>query len=375
MEPNQNQELMALFSKAQADLINAQTELSALIASAAADPWLETQQEVQRERLTTQRDEMLQHWARIALSWMLRGGKLELVPPDGQGESQILSAPRPRPVTVPTVIAQRPVRPAAPVVQTIRRSRPDDFGRDSSPAPSSAASSTWRRPSPTISDLDAESLRDSLDVLTEPQALQTLDDVRQELEHLLQATTPQALMDWSSFPKTAQRSLVGLVVARARHVQDEVSPTIFPPDLSHDLDRIFSGMTAFSKREQPGFVFGLMRHHHPVGESWLSDARKWWQDLLHQLPEDIRPDPEGALSELQEMLEEEDPDDEEIIDQALAVLEDGLDAEDPRFVKLMTPYKHLLRQHTQFKRLRKAIREHDEDDPPTDDVDRSAVEE
>ena len=348
MDSNQNQQLMALFDKAQSDLLNAQSELSSLIANAAADPWLESQQEGQRERLTARRDEQLQRWARIALSWMLRGGKLQLVPPDGSGQTHVLSAPRPQPVPTPTRVTRTATR-STPVVQTIRRGRSDDY---------SSRDSRWQRPAPqaTINELDAETLRDTLDTLEEPDALQTAEDVRDELERLLQGTNPQILMDWSGFPKAVQRSLVGHVVARARHVQDEVPPSIFPPDLSHDLDRIFSGMTAFSKREQPGFVFGLMRHHHPVGESWLSDARKWWKDLINHLPEDIRPDPEGALTELQEMLEEEDPEDEEIIDQALAVLEDGLDATDERFVRLMAPHKHLLGKHTQFKKLRAAIR-------------------
>ncbi|MEL6345811.1 MAG: hypothetical protein AAFV53_22060 [Myxococcota bacterium] len=350
-------DLKTLFENAQADLLNAQSELSSLIANAAADPWLETQQEGQRTVLTNKRDEMLQKWARIALSWLLRGGQLQLVPPDGQGPPQIINTPRPQPVTHAPNAAPAPRRPVVnrrpPVVQTIRRGAATRADSDFTSG-RAAPTSTWRRG--TVNDLDAEALRDLLDALTEPDDLNSDDDVRNELERLLNSTTPQALMDWSSFPKPVQRSLVGHIVARARHVQDELSPGSFPLDLSHDLDRIFSGMTAFSKREQPGFVFGLMRHHHPVGESWLSDARKWWQDLINQLPEDIRPDPEGALDELEQLLEEDPDDEEEIIDQALAVLEDGLDPEDERLVRLLAPHKHLLRHHTQFKKLRKAIR-------------------
>lgn len=360
-------DLKTLFENAQADLINAQSELSSLIANAAADPWLETQQEGQRAVLTGKRDEMLQKWARIALSWMLRGGQLQLIPPDGQGPPQIISTPRPTarptPVASPPIAAPAPRRPVVsrrpPVVQTIRRGAATRADADYSAGVSGRTSPTWRRT--TVNDLDAEALRDLLDALTEPMDLNSDDDVRNELERLLNVTTPQGLMDWASFPKPVQRSLVGHIVARARHVQDELSPGSFPLDLSHDLDRIFSGMTAFSKREQPGFVFGLMRHHHPVGESWLSDALKWWQDLINQLPEDIRPDPEGALDELEQLLEE-DVDDEEIIDQALAVLEDGLDPEDERLVQMMAPHKHLLRHHTQFKKLRKAIRAYENEE-------------
>ncbi|MDG1479565.1 MAG: hypothetical protein P8R54_08235 [Myxococcota bacterium] len=259
-----------------------------------------------------------------------------------------LSAPTPPPTA--NYERRAPVRNPT-VVQTVRRGTPRPEVVEYAPP----RSSTWQRPAPVMNDLDAETLRESLDLLTEPLPLHTTEDVRNELNNLLQGCTNQTLLDWASFPKPIQRSLVGHVVARARHVQDEKSEDIFPPDLSHDLDRIFSNMTAFSKREQPGFVFGLMRHHHPVGESWLSDAQKWWMDLINQLPEDLRPDPEGALEELATLIAEE-ADEQELVEQALTVLEDGLEPGDPRLVKLMAPYRHLLKEHARFKKLRKAIR-------------------
>ena len=344
--------LKELFEKAQKDLLTAQSQLSALAAAAAADPWLETQQQEKRQQLTRERDEMLHKWARMGLSWLLRGGRIRLV--SAEGETSELAAPRPAAAAQGAPqggFARRaPVRNPT-VVQTVRRGAPRPEVIEYTPP----RASTWRRPTPVINELDAETLRESLDLLTEPDALNSPEDIRTELSNLLQGTSSQALLDWASFPKPIQRSLVGHVVARARHVQDEVSETLFPVDLSHDLDRIFSGMTAFSKREQPGFVFGLMRHHHPVGESWLSDARKWWQDLINQLPEDLRPDPEGALEELETLIEEE-ADEQEIVEQALTVLEDGMDPEDARLVKLMAPRRHLLKEHARFKKLRKAIR-------------------
>ncbi len=338
--------LRELFKKAQAELISAQAELSALAAATAADPWLETQQQDSRNKLTAARDERLQTWSRMGLSWLLRGGSIELT--STEGESTRLSAPTPPPAA--SYERRAPVRNPT-VVQTVRRGTPRPEVVEYSPP----RSSTWQRPAPVMNDLDAETLRESLDLLTEPQSLHTTEDVRNELNNLLQGCTSQVLMDWATFPKPIQRSLVGHVVARARHVQDEQTEDIFPPDLSHDLDRIFSNMTAFSKREQPGFVFGLMRHHHPVGESWLSDAQKWWVDLINQLPEDLRPDPEGALEELGTLIAEE-ADEQELVEQALTILEDGLDPEDPRLVKLMAPYRHLLKEHARFKKLRKAIR-------------------
>ncbi len=333
--------LKDLFEKAQSELIAAQSELSALAAAAAADPWLESQQRESREKLTSTRDERLQTWARMGLSWLLRGGSIQLTTPDG--ETTELSAPTPQPAPQPATFERRAPTRSATVVQTVRRGSPRPEVIEYTPP----RSSTWSRPAPVMNDLDAETLREALDLLTEPLALHSAEDIRNELNNLLQGSTSQLLMDWATFPKPIQRSLVGHVVARARHVQDELPENLFPPDLSHDL--------AFSKREQPGFVFGLMRHHHPVGESWLSDAQKWWQDLINQLPEDLRPDPEGALEELGSLIAE-DADEQELVEQALTVLEDGLDPEDPRLVELMAPYRHLLKEHARFKKLRKAIR-------------------
>lgn len=339
--------LKDLFEKAQIELITAQAELSALAAAAAADPWLETQQRESRDKLTVTRDDKLQTWARMGLSWLLRGGSIQLT--SAEGVSTNLSAPPP-PQQAANYDRRAPVRNPT-VVQTVRRGTPRPEVVEYVPP----RSSTWQRPAQVINDLDAETLRESLDLLTEPLVLHSAEDIRGELNNLLQGCTNQTLLDWASFPKPIQRSLVGHVVARARHVQDELPEEIFPPDLSHDLDRIFSSMTAFSKREQPGFVFGLMRHHHPVGESWLSDAQKWWQDLINQLPEDLRPDPEGALEELGTLIAE-NADEGELVEQALTVLEDGMDSEDERLVKLMSPYRHLLKEHARFKKLRKAIR-------------------
>lgn len=342
MTYDKNQDFKAIFQSSLSELLTAQTDLSALVAKIAADPWLETQQQDERIRLTEQRDAHLEKWSRLALSWMLRGGRFDMVDP--QGNTHTLRTTKPSPPQ------PAPAPKAEPMVQTLRRSQPDPEPR----------LHQWRSPTTTINPIDAETLRDLLDLLHEPMELNVLEDVRQELEYLLQGTAAQALSEWTTFPKSVQKSLVGHVVARSRHIQDELNPDIVPPDVSHDLDRIFSNMTAFSKREQPGFVFGLMRHHHPISHNWLSDAKRYWQDLILQLPEDIRPDPEGALEELREIIAE-GADEEEIIDQALAALEDGLDGADPRLVRLMLPHKDLLGKHTQFKKLRKAIREHDEE--------------
>ncbi len=69
-------------------------------------------------------------------------------------------------------------------------------------------------------------------------------------------------------------------------------------------------MTAFSKREQPGFVFGLQRHHHSVGETWAADAFRWWDGLTARLPDPSVLDPDRALHALRDAMAEGGSDDE-----------------------------------------------------------------
>ena len=38
-------------------------------------------------------------------------------------------------------------------------------------------------------------------------------------------------------------------------------------------------LTAYSKREQPGFVVGLSRSHRPVRGAWNEDAAAWYERL------------------------------------------------------------------------------------------------
>ena len=151
-------DLKDLFEKAQAELITAQAELSALAAAAAADPWLETQQQASRDKLNTTRDAMLQQWARLGLSWLLRGGEIQLTSPEGQ--TSALSAPRPAqpaPVAAANQATQGGFNRRAPirnptVVNTLRRGTARPEVVEYAPP----RSSTWRRPAPVINDLDAD---------------------------------------------------------------------------------------------------------------------------------------------------------------------------------------------------------------------------
>lgn len=364
-------EIVQQFQAASVELVAIQRELSHLYRL-AADPLIEGQSAHRRAELLARRDSLLNIWGRLGLSWLLKGGGVQLVeaapppgaeasrPAEGQADGvQAADGGDPSAVAAPNVATTVTVAGGmSPGDRSGDRAtlveRGGDYGLDRGLAPS------WLRPAtpaPRPQPVDLDRLREVLKGFDPPPPV--LDDevqVRDELRKLADNTTPQALALWLDFPKDVQRALVGMAVARARHVQDEISPALHPITIDQELDRFFSGMTAFSKREQPGFVFGLRRHHHPVAERWEEDSNRWWAELANRLPEPITPNPERALNALYETIEAKGGD-EEIVQRALEVLDAGVTPEDPRFVRAMIAHQDKLRKHTRFKRLRKAIRD------------------
>lgn len=92
-----------------------------------------------------------------------------------------------------------------------------------------------------------------------------------ELERLHRAA--RGVDRWTALPRDVQRALLSLVVTRLRRLQDDVRLT------APRLEDAFSLLTAWSKREQPGFVIGLSRAHRPVRGTWAEDAETWWERL------------------------------------------------------------------------------------------------
>jgi len=343
-----NMEIVQQFQATSNDLIAVQRELAQLFRL-SADPLLESQTSARRAELSARRDSLLDHWARLGLSWLLQGGGVQLVEAAPVVESatspeQGASAPAMTPEPMPTVVVV-----AGPPTAD-RHGESPSYDRGMSPS--------WvRAMPPRPQPVDVERLREVLKGFDPPPTNITEEaQVREELRRLSDNTTPTAITAWLDFPKEVQRALVGMAVARARYVQDEISPALHPITIDQELDRFFSGMTAFSKREQPGFVFGLRRHHHPVAERWAEDAQRWWAELAGRLPEPITPNPERALNTLQQSIDDE-AGDEEIVQRALEVLDAGVSADDPRFVRMMIPHGAKLGKHTRFKRLRKALRD------------------
>lgn len=345
-------EIVQQFQTTSAELVVMQRELSQLFRL-SADPLLEGSTSARRAELLARRDALLDLWARLGLAWMLQGGAVQLLEPVPAGDGAPAGeGAEPGAATQP--VEGGMVAAAGGFVSE----RSMDLGALDRGALDRGLAPSWARgvaPRPVPVDLDR--LREVLKGFDPPPTnIQDESQVRDELRRLSDNTTPSALMAWLDFPKEVQRALVGMAVARARFIQDEISPALHPITIDQELDRFFSGMTAFSKREQPGFVFGLRRHHHPVADRWAEDSQRWWGELAGRLPEPITPNPERALNALLECIDS-DGGEEEVVQRALEVLDAGVSPDDPRFVRMMVPHQDKLRKHTRFKRLRKALRD------------------
>jgi hypothetical protein len=374
-------ELADQFQATQEQLVDAQNQLASLLVATATSPLVEVQLDVRRQEAQALRDELLRRYGAIALTWILRGGKVRFAFPDAPSDHDTKEPRRTPdkteepPAPMPTLADALPTAGALPLPTDIAMT--PDLDRTLEALKRVAAIPEIRiadkgslRVETVSSDLlkqrpqhlDHEKLQDVLTLLGRPPGeLTDSESLWDELYGLLDACSPANVAMWIEFPKDIQKSLVGMVVSRARHIQDEIPEHLRTADLDTELDRLFSGMTAFSKREQPGFVFGLQRHHHSVGESWSADAFRWWDGLTARLPDPSVLDPDRALQALKDAIGEGGNDDE-IVSLALAALDAGVMHDDPTLVKLMTPHMEKLRKHTKFKRLRKAIRDTQEAD-------------
>lgn len=325
------------FAATREALLEAHRAWAALSRQVRDDPWAESKSAEKLAALEANRTRLLDHMARIGLTWMLRGGRMELLE---VGESAPVAAILPH--RSPRASAQATERLSTalgPRWTDARQSEPEDH----EPIP----------------------LPQLLDPLEQPPAdIMDADGVAQELRRLSRGIHTELTAAWTAQPRETQRGLVGEVVARARRIQDELPDGQMPESLRPELDRIFSSMTAFSKREQPGFVFGLMRSHKPVHGTWYDDAVAWRAEL--QRAAGGLGNPEQALDALRLSLSDADEEDEERTEHALTCLRSGVSADDARLVALLADHIDLLRQHTEFKKTRKAIRAAASDDEAFD---------
>jgi hypothetical protein len=164
---------------------------------------------------------------------------------------------------------------------------------------------------------------------------------------------------WRGLPRELQRNLVGLVTSRLRRAQDEMGVS------GVKLDEAFSGLSAWSKREQPGWVNGLSRSHLPTRGSWTADAEAYAARLPRaETAPAARESVERLLEGLRTFLPEFNTAPAGAAEAVAAqfrqmvrkAVDSGVRPSDPRLLKLVGGHAELF-EGTEFKALRKALRE------------------
>lgn len=183
-----------------------------------------------------------------------------------------------------------------------------------------------------------------------PDSIETFPQFMGELGTLTSATRDAELAVWAKLPAEVQRCLSGYIVARLRHLQDEV-PSAVAGTASSDgrMSDVFTRLNRHLSDERPGFVYGMKREHSPKGGSWRADAETYRRQLA-ELAKKYYGDGEDsadaadefnverALYEIESMLAG-DWKRTELVASVEEALDAGLEATDSRLVRLLRPYR------------------------------------
>ena len=206
------------------------------------------------------------------------------------------------------------------------------------------------------------------DILGSDPGLPPVDADRATLEQEMAWLDEQGnlLARWRSSTAPLQHAVLSWLTARARWCQELLGAG---DDADH-VARLFPKLSAFSKRERPGFVYGLRRDHRAQSESWHHDCEGWRKQVAEHADaqaevehaDDEDRNPERALGKLDEVLEAE-PTNRDIVVAVAEALEMGVRADDPRLLRLVAERREALAGDPRFKRVRRALRAWAGEDP------------
>ena len=314
----------------------------------------------------------------VVARWARRGGEIALTDdPDGteiidtSGGRGSLSSP----LVFPAEADPDATLGAAETVLAIHAVRSESAQRPERTAPSMPAP---RSPAPSLESVLHETRRSvrpvSLpepvgpppDILGTDPGIPEPAAVRDALEAEMAWLDEQgnALPRWRGSPAPLQHAILSWLTARARWCQELLGPG----DDADQVARLFPKLSAFSKRERPGFVYGLRRDHRAQGESWLHDCAGWRRDVTDNLvagaaeAELIDRNPERALAQLEDVLDAE-PSNRAVAVATAEALELGLRPDDPRLMRAIMDHREALAGDPRFKRLRRALRAFAGEDP------------
>ena len=326
-----------------------------------------------RSELLSVRAQVYVQIGAVVARWVKRGGSVELTEdPDRTTFVEPVPPPSSSPLVFPkdadpdativaaeTVLAVSPVAPptpaAAPSMPPSPRPRPPSLESVLQETRRSVRAVSLPEPTgppPDIVGLDPgipprEASRAELEA-----DMRWLDDMG------------NALPTWRGSPSPLQHAILSWLTARARWCQELLGPG----DDADRVARLFPKLSAFSKRERPGFVYGLRRDHRAQGESWVHDAAGWKAQVLESLvasaddSDDKDHNPERVLARLAEELEASASNRDVVVATAEA-LDTGLRTDDPRLLRLVMEHRSALAGDPRFKRLRRALRAQAGEDP------------
>lgn len=194
----------------------------------------------------------------------------------------------------------------------------------------------------------------------------------EQLRELLPAKDPEADLSavlrvvdavdkWRVLPPEVQATLVGLLAARLRSLQEY-------PQFVGDrrIDFGFGTLSAYVKRARPGFVYGLARWHTPTRETWEADAEAMYERLSAMVPTPAEAEPnqhrlldtvEGLVKELDLCpAEARSAVAAQLRRDVLAAFAAGVQARNARLVRMLAGLDELF-EGPEFRTLRRAIRE------------------
>jgi hypothetical protein len=256
------------------------------------------------DRMMARRHALLTGLSEQLLSWVASGGRVELrkamtvSPPSAElprTASPAACLP-PASVAVPQVgldpAAASPPAALPSAASVSRRRQVVEMGVE--PAPGPTTTETFRELfDPTVGraampsrpvlatddDLgDAEKglLRSFLDAAGPPRDLEMAMGASNELDGLEAMSLTMA--KWPVLPKSVQRQLLAMLVARLRAVKDSRG---LDADLRGQVRQLLALCPSYAtKHPVGGHVNGLQVAHAPLGGSWRGDAREYWEMLV-----------------------------------------------------------------------------------------------
>lgn len=265
-------QLRASIESSLANLSEVDRMLADIHTALARRPELASSARALLDGLLVQQEQTAHQLGLSVAGWVRGGGSLVL----GSADASPSSSPNPKPVEVGEAhksdeepeqenisTAATPASPPPPL---------DDVPQPREvPAPVVSVS-----PAPAAGRLPTV-LSELLALVGPPRYLNTVFEVLEEVEGLEALTRPVAMSRWPLLPKSTQRALLAMAVARTRAVKDKGG--LLSPGVRDRLKNVIATFPAYAKRHAPGYVNGLQLSHDPEGPSWRADGVAFWEQL------------------------------------------------------------------------------------------------